>query len=211
VPGLGLAQPDCKVRVNDVYVLGAIHQSARPECSFAQIHERHDIERYRMYRPDLPLHSPCDAGNTSSHDESLGGHRWRILEITTRGAAVMNVCGEEEWLPAAAGMQPMAAARPASPAHRVEVAESNFGPGTVETYDDFERVVFTPADGSAPREYRRKPLAPNMPVYYPQQGDKIPYAPQDLANLLRVYLTGEQRGEPMPPREEEAIEDGFPL
>jgi hypothetical protein len=96
---LGLPEPDCSTRVNDVFLLGALYANPqRPECSFAQIHERRDHTRYREYRADRPLPAtPCEQGDPRSHDLWLGG-RWRILDITTSRVTVMNACGDEEIL-----------------------------------------------------------------------------------------------------------------
>ena len=99
-PALGLPSPGCATRVSDVFVLGTVYENrARPECSFAQIHERNDTSRVLAYRADLPLSAtPCERGDVSRHEYWLGGDRWRILEVHATEVVVMNECGEEEVL-----------------------------------------------------------------------------------------------------------------
>jgi hypothetical protein len=197
-PELGVPEPDCSTRVSDVFLLGAIDANPeRPECSFAQIHERKDHERNRQYRADHPLPAtPCPQGDARSHDFWLGG-RWRILDITTTGVTVLNACGDEETLGIETGFQPPAT----TPAKMVPVAESQFGPGTVELYDNCRRVIFRSSDGRGVREYAlvTKTMAgvDDLIVYVPTEGEKIDYPPSEVERMLHVQLQGDKCGEPL--------------
>jgi hypothetical protein len=197
--------------VNDVFLLGAIFENPqRPECSFAQIHERKDHTRYRQYRADRPVPAtPCEQGDLRSHDFWLGG-RWRILDITTTRVTVMNACGDEEILGIESGFQPPET----SPVKMVPVADSQFGPGTVELYDDCRRVIFRSSEGRGVREYvlvtKTMPGVDDLIVYVPAEGEKIDYPPSEVERMLRVQLQGDKCGETLTlPPPEESVE-GIP-
>ena len=188
-----------------MFWLGPTYQDpARPECSFAEIYELKDMSRHRPYRADLPLATtpPCKEGDQKSHDFWLryGKNEWRILEIWNGGVIVMNACGDEEIL----GAAPPPVAKPEV---GVGVEESNFGPGRVQTFDNCERVVFTPDLRGEELEWVletwKRPGIPEMKVFVATKGQKIPYSPTDLSAMLRVYLYGEKCGEPLPPPEPE--------
>jgi hypothetical protein len=209
--GLGLDQPDCSTRVMDVFWLGPTYfDPARPECGFAEIHLLKEMSRSGVVRADYPLpKTPCEEGDTRSHGTWLryGSNEWRVLEIRNEGVDVMNACGEEETL-GLAGQPPPTPAPGPPPEHTVKVADSNFGPGTVLTYDGCQRVEFIPDIPGETRSWALEVLEQRgMPgvfkVYVPENGEKIRYAPMDLAGMLRVYLLGENCGQPLPPPEPE--------
>ena len=95
----GLSEPDCDTRVADVFLLGAIHCPQRPECCFAQVHDRNNRNLTGIFRADHQLEGKpdCDYGDQKHHDFWLA-NQWRILEITTSEMTVMNMCGREETL-----------------------------------------------------------------------------------------------------------------
>lgn len=95
----GLPEPDCDTRVADLFLLGAITCPQRPECCFAQIHDRTNRNITGIFRADHQLEGKpnCEFGDQKHHDFWLA-HHWRILEITTSEMTVMNMCGREETL-----------------------------------------------------------------------------------------------------------------
>ena len=95
----GLPEPDCDTRVADLFLLGAITCPQQPECCFAQIHDRKNRNLTGIFRADHQLEGKpdCEFGDQKHHDFWLANH-WRILEITTSGLTVMNMCGREETL-----------------------------------------------------------------------------------------------------------------
>ncbi len=211
----GLPEPDCSTRVSDVFLLGAIYCPQRPECCFAQVHDRKDHARNDIFRADYLLEGKpdCEYGDQKHHDYWLG-NQWRIVDITTSHMTVMNMCGIEESL-GIESTQESGGPRPveAQPERSVAVSQSNFGPGTVKIFDECQRVVFEPDDPSQMRrEYRletwTRPGLPEMKVYVPQQDKPIPYAPLDLSSMLKVYLLGDKCGTPVPPQVPNESEGG---
>ena len=98
-PPVGLPEPDCDTRVADLFLLGAIYCPQRPECCFAQVHDRNNRNLTGIFRADHQLEGKpdCEFGDQKHHDFWLA-NQWRILEITTSEMTVMNMCGREETL-----------------------------------------------------------------------------------------------------------------
>jgi hypothetical protein len=88
--------------------------------------------------------------------------------------------------------------------HIVEVRESNFGPGTVTTFDNCNQVEFEPEDKSKPRkvyilETLSKPGVEDLTGYVLQgSNDGSRYDPADLGRFLRVHLVKDKCGMPNP-------------
>ncbi len=144
----GLPEPDCDTRVADLFLLGAIHCPQRPECCFAQVHDRKIHNLTGIFRADHQLEGKpdCEYGDQKRHDFWLANH-WRILEITTAEMTVMNMCGQEETLnvegigavkgePTSA-VVPGRSSSPASlPSHLVDHTQGMWGKANKIYYDD---------------------------------------------------------------------------
>ena len=208
-PGVGLDQPDCGTRVSDVFWLGpASAKPARPECGFAEIYLLKDMSQHLRYRADSRWRrrrlARAATRRTTASGCNTASNEWRVLEIRDGGIDVMNACGDQETLGIAGEPPPKPAPGP-PPDTSIEVEDSRFGPGTVETWEGCKRVRFTPRKAGETREYelevltRRDLPGRGLKVYIPVDGEKIQYAPMDLAGMLRVYLLGDKCGQPLPP------------
>ena len=199
----GLPQPDCSRRVSDVYLLGAIHCPQRPECCFAQVHDRKDHARYGIFRADYLLEGKpdCEYGDQKHHDYWLD-NRWRIVEITTSQMTVMNMCGAEETL----GIESAGASgspAEALPEKTVEVTESNFGSGAVEIFDSCRKVVFTPGVPIKPKDTWTIIGIMGENSYIRNGNNANPYSVAMVENYFGLYLLGEKCGQPKPKKTEE--------
>lgn len=97
------------------------------------------------------------------------------------------------------------------PEHTVAVEETRWGPGTVQTYDNCQRVVFAPRDASQqPRDYRlqTQKVGGIEQKFYLPEGGGIFYSRDDLVGLLKVYLTDDKCGTPVAPETGRENEEG---
>lgn len=199
----GLPEPDCRRRISDVYLLGAIHCPQRPECCFAQVHDRKDHDRYRIFRADYLLEGKpdCEYGDQKHHDYWLD-NRWRVVEITTSQMTVMNMCGAEETLEiesAGASGSPAEAL----PEKTVEVTESNFGPGVVKIFDGCQTVVFEPQDTTKPKDTWTTAVIMCENSYLRNGDNANPYSVAMVEDYFGLYLLGDKCGQPKPKKTEE--------
>ena len=143
----GLREPDCGTRVADLFLLGAIQCPQRPECCFAQVHDRKNHNLTGIFRADHQLEGKpdCEYGDQKHHDFWLANH-WRILEITTSEMTVMNMCGQEETLnvegvgavkgePASAVVPGRSTSSTSLPPHLVDHTQGMWGKTTKIYYD----------------------------------------------------------------------------
>ena len=209
---VGLAEPDCSTRVSDVFLLGAIYCPQRPECCFAQVHDRKDQERNGIFRADYLLEGKpdCEYGDQKHHDYWLG-NQWRIVEITTAQMTVMNLCGIEETLDLGGsgtvkGAQGSVrapgkdtASQPAEllPENIVENSKGTLGTTHEIRYDDeCNRIHLKPTDPAKPtRVYRWNPAIGE----YVDEGDpantKTPGQLERLAGIiLKEFQDGQWQG-----------------
>ena len=208
----GLPEPDCSTRVSDVYLLGAIYCPQRPECCFAQVHDRKDHARNDIFRADYLLEGKpdCEYGDQKHHDYWLG-NQWRIVEITTSQMIVMNMCGVEESLAVDEAVK-SAAPQPseAPPQKTIELSESNFGPGMVKIYAGCEKVVFQPDDPSKSTVTWTVVTKGESDHFYIRDGDESTlYPPPDVENYFGLYLLGDKCGTPKPKQPEEPTPEDF--
>jgi len=164
----GLPEPDCDTRVADLFLLGAIHCPQRPECCFAQVHDRNNRNLTGIFRADHQLEGKpdCEFGDQKHHDFWLAND-WRILEITTSEMTVMNMCGREETLdvegigslkgePASAVFPGRTPSSTSMPPNIVDHTQGMWGKTHKIHYDDrCDAIHFIPNEpGNATKVYR---------------------------------------------------------
>jgi Domain of unknown function (DUF4157) len=204
---VGLPEPDCSTRFADLFILGAIYHPQRPECCFAQIHDRKDTNRNGIFRADYLIEGKpdCEYGDQKSHDFWIGP--WRIVEITPSQMTVMNMCGIEETLDAGGSgtgkgepglanvsgkaTEPQPAG--ALPANKVEDSKGTLGKTHETRYDEqCEVVMFKPNDPSKPASlYRWDPAQEAYVNEAEPTNTKTPGQLERMAGIiLREYIDG---------------------
>jgi hypothetical protein len=206
---LGLPEPNCSTRFSDLFLLGAIYHPQRPECCFAQIHDRKDTNRNGIFRADYLIEGKpdCEYGDQKSHDFWVGP--WRIVEITPTQMTVINMCGKEETLdiegsgtvrgePASAKL-PGTAPQPAAvlPENKIEDSKGMWGKTHEIRYDDqCDAVVFKPNDPSKPITIYKWDAT--QEAYVNQADPKISKTPGQLERMagiiLKEYLDSKWQG-----------------
>ena len=205
----GLPQPDCSTRVSDVFLLGAIYCPQRPECCFAQVHDRKNHALNGIFRADYLLEGKpdCAYGDQKHHDYWLA-NQWRIVEITTSEMTVMNMCGIEETLNiegtgsvkgqsgSAMGASRITTSAPLPP-NKVEGSPGMLGKTHEIRYDAGCNVIhFKPHDPAKPPSVYRWDAAQEAFVDVKDPTNiKTPGQLERLAGIvLKEYQNGEWQG-----------------
>ncbi len=204
----GLAEPDCHTRVADRFLLGAITCPQRPECCFAQIHDRKNQNLTGIFRADHQLEGKpdCEYGDQKHHDFWLA-NQWRIVDITLSGMTVMNMCGEEERLNVEGiGMAQGAAAPSAAigrspalslPPHVVDHTQGMWGKTHTIHYDDqCDAIHFVPNEPGKETTVYRWDAAQQSFVNEGDPADtKTPGQLERFAGVvLKEYIDGAWQG-----------------
>lgn len=200
----GLLEPDCDTRVADLFLLGAIQCPQRPECCFAQIHDRKNRNLTGIFRADHQLEGKpdCEYGDQKHHDFWLANH-WRILEITTSEMTVMNMCGREEVLnvegigtvkgESASAVVP---GRPRSstllPPHIVDHTQGMWGNTNKIHYDDqCNSIHVVPNEtGKETKVYRWKPAQESFVNEHDPTDTKTPGQMERLTGIVLKEYSG---------------------
>jgi len=205
----GLPEPDCNTRVADLFLLGAIHCPQRPECCFAQVHDRKNHNLTGIFRSDHQLEGKpdCEYGDQKRHDFWLANH-WRILDITTSEMTVMNMCGREETLnvegmgmlkgESASAVVP---GRPPTstslPPHIVDHTQGMWGKSHKIHYDDqCNSIHVVPHEtGKATKVYRWDPAQESFVNEHDPTDTKTPGQMERFTGIvLKEYVGGEWQG-----------------
>lgn len=205
----GLPEPDCDTRVADLFLLGAIHCPQRPECCFAQVHDRKNHNLTGIFRADHQLEGrpDCEYGDQKRHDFWLANH-WRILEITTSDITVMNMCGREETLNVEGiGMlkgEPTSAVVPGRlpsstslPPHIVDHTQGMWGTTNKIHYDDqCNSIHVVPNEtGKETKVYRWDSAQESFVNEHDPADTKTPGQMERFAGIvLKEYVGGEWQG-----------------
>lgn len=80
--------------------------------------------------------------------------------------------------------------QPPEPKHITKVKCGNFGPGTVKTFNNCQKVEFVPEDSSKPE----KVYILENEIYWLQDNTRTGYSPSDLEGYLGVHLQGNMCG-----------------
>lgn len=206
---VGLPEPDCDTRVADLFLLGAIYCPQRPECCFAQVHDRKNRNLTGIFRADHQLEGKpdCVYGDQRHHDFWLANH-WRILEITTSEMTVMNMCGLEETLnvegigtvkgePTSAVIPGRSPSSTSLPPHIVDHTQGMWGKTHKIYYDDRCDVIhFIPNEpGNETKVYRWDSAQQSYVNESDPADTKTPGQLERFAGVvLKEYVTGEWQG-----------------
>ncbi|MDR4472818.1 MAG: DUF4157 domain-containing protein [Nitrospira sp.] len=205
----GLPEPDCDTRVADLFLLGAIHCPQRPECCFAQVHDRKNHNLTGIFRADHELEGKpdCEYGDQKRHDFWLANH-WRILEITTSDMTVMNMCGREETLnvegigtvkgePASAVVPDRPPSSTSLPPHIVDHTQGMWGASNKIHYDDqCNSIHVVPNEtGKETKVYRWDSAQESFVNEHDPADTKTPGQMERFAGIvLKEYVGGEWQG-----------------
>ncbi len=205
----GLPEPDCDTRVADLFLLGAIQCPQRPECCFAQIHNRKNRNLTGIFRADHQLEGKpdCEYGDQKHHDFWLANH-WRILEITTSEMTVMNMCGREETLnvegigmlkgePDSAGVLGRPPSSTLLPPHIVDHTQGMWGNTNKIHYDDqCDSIHVVPNEtGKETKVYRWDPAQESFVNERDPADTKTPGQLERLTGIvLKEYAGGKWQG-----------------
>ena len=205
----GLPEPDCDTRVADLFLLGAIHCPQRPECCFAQVHDRKNRNLTGIFRADHQLEGKpdCEYGDQKRHDFWLANH-WRILEITTSDMTVMNMCGREETLnvegigmvkgePASAVVPGRLPSSTSLPPHIVDHTQGMWGNTNKIHYDDqCNSIHVVPNEiGKETKVYRWDSAQESFVNEQDPADTKTPGQMERFAGIvLKEYVGGEWQG-----------------
>ncbi len=205
----GLPEPDCDTRAADLFLLGAIQCPQRPECCFAQVHDRKNHNLTGIFRADHQLEGKpdCEYGDQKHHDFWLANH-WRVLEITTSEMTVMNMCGQEETLNVegvgAVKGEPISAVVPGRstsstslPPHIVDHTQGMWGKTNRIHYEDqCDSIHVVPNEaGKETRVYRWDAAQQSYINEHDPTDTKTPGQLEQFTGIvLKEYVGGEWRG-----------------
>ncbi len=205
----GLPEPGCDTRVADLFLLGAIHCPQRPECCFAQVHDRKNHNLTGIFRADHQLEGKpdCEYGDQKRHDFWLANH-WRIQEITTSEMTVMNMCGQEETLnvegvgavkgePASAVVPGRSTSSTSLPPHVVDHTQGMWGKTSKIYYDaQCNSIHVVPTEtGKETRIYRWDSAQGSFVNEHDPADTKTPGQMERFAGIvLKEYVGGEWQG-----------------
>lgn len=205
----GLPEPDCNTRVADLFLLGAITCPQRPECCFAQVHDRKNHNLTGIFRADHQLEGrpDCELGDQKHHGFWLT-NQWRIVEITTSQLTVMNMCGQEETLnvegtgslkgePASAVVPDRSPSSSSLPPNLVDHTQGMWGKSHKIHYDDeCNAVHFVPNEtGKEPKVYRWDPAQQSYVDEQDPTNTKTPGQLERVAGVvLKEYVDGQWQG-----------------
>lgn len=145
----------------------------------------------------------CEYGDQKSHEFWVGP--WRIVEISPTHMTVINMCGEEETLDAKDRVGVGASqSSELQRQTRIEVGDTNFGPGTVTISENCRKIVFQPNDRSKPADTWTAVTKGESDEFYIRNGDETNlYPPPQVEDFFRLYLLGDRCGAPKPKQVEE--------
>lgn len=202
-------ESDCRTRVADLFQLGPIVESHRPECSFAQIYNRKNGVLAGVFRADYRLEAKpdCDIGDQKHHDFWLA-NQWRILSITTSEMTVMNQCGREETLTregfGTVSGEPVSAVVPGRtppstrlPPHLVDHTQGMWGKTSQIHYDDHCNAIHVVPNeaGQETRVYRWDSAQQSYVNANDPTDTKTPGQLERFVGIvLKEYVNGEWQG-----------------